>query len=73
MLNEWSNWKSRSLKMSGNAALCQGPGTIYIERKVPNLFSGKGIGFFQFSSVYLRIPTKHKILYQEYRDRKRRP
>jgi len=27
----------------------------------------------QFSSVYLCIPTKHKILYQEYRDRKRRP
>ena len=25
------------------------------------------------SSVYLCIPTKHKILYQEYRDRKRRP
>jgi len=26
-----------------------------------------------FSSVYFRIPTKHKILYQEYKDRKRRP
>ena len=30
-------------------------------------------GDWQFSSVYLCIPTKHKILYQEYRDRKRRP
>jgi len=27
----------------------------------------------QFSSVYLCIPTKHRILHQEYRDRKRRP
>jgi len=27
----------------------------------------------QFISVYFCIPTKHKILYQEYRDRKRRP
>jgi len=31
------------------------------------------ISLLQFSSVYLCIPTKHKILYQEYRDRKRRP
>jgi len=26
-----------------------------------------------FSSVYFCVPTKHKILYQEYRDRKRQP
>ena len=28
---------------------------------------------FSFSSVYLCIPTNHRILNQEYRDRKRRP
>jgi len=27
----------------------------------------------RFSSVYFCIPTKHRILHQEYRDRKRRP
>jgi len=27
----------------------------------------------QFSSVYFCIPTKHRILNQECRDRKRRP
>jgi len=27
----------------------------------------------QVKSVYLCIPTKHRILHQEYRDRKRRP
>jgi len=27
----------------------------------------------QFSAVNFCIPTKHKILYQEYRDWKRRP
>jgi len=27
----------------------------------------------KFSSVYFCIPTMHRILHQEYRDRKRRP
>jgi len=38
-------------------------------------FGGKGLSFvfFQFSLVFFSIPTKHIILYQKCRDRKRRP